>query len=452
MRRYNEGRRRYILDIVRRGPAETAYALLRARRRNRNVADEEPALSPSDRLALSGAYDATAAELAANAELLDAYRRADTLDIRSLQWFIPWFHNPHGGGVHTILRFSYHLVRTHGVECRFCVYDRTGAVTRDISAKMGRAFASLADAAVTTAAPTDRSFSHLPDCDAALATTWTSAYPVLRFVRTRAKFFFVQDFEPDFYPAGAASALLEQAARFGLPGVVNTPGLADVYRSYGNEALSFLPAVDSERFHPPGANRGEGPVRVVFYGRPLTPRNAFGLGAAALRQLKRAHGERVRIVSVGEDWHPGQYGLADVLENVGALNDLNELAELYRGSDVGLVFMLTKHPSYQPFEFMASGVATVSNESAHTRWFLRHEHNALLAPPLPSLVAEQLDRLVRDRGLRERLVANGLGEVSGVRWDEQFERAWGAMTKRGEPFRSQPETVGLAGAADEGRR
>jgi glycosyltransferase involved in cell wall biosynthesis len=441
VRRYDRARRRYILDIVRRGPAEAAYAFLRARRRNRNVADEEPALSPSDRLALSGAFDATADELAANAELLDAYRRRDALDVRSLQWFIPWFHNPHGGGVHTILRFSDHLVRAHGVECRFCVYDRTGAVTQDISAKIGHAFPSLAAAPVTTAAPTDRSFAHLPECDAALATTWTSAYPVLRFARTRAKFFFVQDFEPEFYPAGSASALLEQAARFGLPGIVNTPGLADVYRSYGNEALSFLPAVDSDRFHPPAGVRDDGPVRIVFYGRPLTPRNAFGLGAAALRQLKGAHGDAVRIVSVGEDWHPGQYGLADVLENAGALEDLDEVAELYRASDIGLVFMLTKHPSYQPFEFMASGVATVSNESAHTRWFLRHEHNALLAPPLPSLVAEQLDRLVRDRALRERLAANGLADVSGVRWDEQFERAWKAMTKRGEPFRSEPETA-----------
>jgi O-antigen biosynthesis protein len=437
----NRARRRYVWSILRRGPGEAAYAFLRARRRRRNIADEEPALSPSDRLALSGAYDATEAELAANAELLDGYRRAVTFEIGSIQWFIPWFHNPYGGGINTILRFAEHLLRDHGVESRFCVYDRTGAVAQGISAKIGRAFAPLAGAQVTTASSTDGTFSHLPPCDAAIATTWTSAYPVLRFSRTRAKFFFVQDFEPEFYPAGSASALLEQAARFGLPAIVNTPGLADVYRAYGNEAVSFLPAVDGRRFHPPAQARRDGPVRIVFYGRPLTPRNAFGLGIAALRTVKRRHGAGVEIVSVGEDWHPGQYGVADLLTNAGALEDLDELAELYRSCDIGLVFMLTKHPSYQPFEFMASGLATVSNENPHTSWFLRHEHNALLAPPLPSLVAERLDRLVGDRALRERLARAGVAQVSTVSWEEQIERVWGAMTKQGEPFRSQPETA-----------
>ncbi|MDX6668693.1 MAG: O-antigen biosynthesis protein [Solirubrobacteraceae bacterium] len=435
----NPARRRYIWSILRRGPGEAAYALLRARRRRRNIADEQPALSPSDRLVVSGAFDATEPELAANAALLDAYRRADALDIGSIQWFIPWFHNPHGGGINTILRFGDHLLRAHGVESRFCVYDRTGAVAQDISAKIGRAFASLAQAQVTTARSTDAASSHLPPCDAAIATTWTSAFPVLRFAGTRAKFFFVQDFEPEFYPAGSASAVLEQAARFGLPGIVNTPGLADVYRSYGNEAISFLPAVDRDRFHPREGARGGGPVRIAFYGRPLTPRNAFGLGVAALRKLKRAHGDAIEIVSVGEDWHPGQYGVADVLRNAGALEDLDELAQLYRSCDIGLVFMLTKHPSYQPFEFMASGLATVSNENPHTGWFLRHEENALLAPPLPSLVAERLDRLVRDADLRARLAQAGSAEVAAVSWEDQIERVWGAMTKRGEPFTPESE-------------
>ncbi len=57
-------------------------------------------------------------------------------------------------------------------------------------------------------------------------------------------------------PAGAASALAEETYRFGLPGIVNTPGLAEVYRSYGNPAVSFVPAVDLDRYHPPSAAPG----------------------------------------------------------------------------------------------------------------------------------------------------------------------------------------------------
>ena len=136
--------------------------------------------------------------------------------------------------------------------------------------------------------------------------------------------------------------------------MVNGPALADSYRACGSPAVSFTPAVDVDRFHPPAARRS-GPVRVVFYGRPSTPRNAFGLGLETLRRLKRRHGDAIEIVCAGEDWTPGQYGMSGVLENVGLLESLDQVAELYRSCDVGLVFMLTRHPSYQPLEFMASG-------------------------------------------------------------------------------------------------
>jgi O-antigen biosynthesis protein len=139
-------------------------------------------------------------------------------------------------------------------------------------------------------------------------------------------------------------------------------------------------------------------------------------------------------VCAGEDWSPGQYGVADVLENRGQLEDLDEVAALYRSCDVGLAFMLTRHPSYQPLEFMASGMVTVSNRNPHTAWLLRHEENALLADPLPALVAEQVARLVEDPGLRERLAAAGRAEVAGRSWDDELERVWGAMTKSGPRF------------------
>ena len=109
--------------------------------------------------------------------------------------------------------------------------------------------------------------------------------------------------------------------------------------------------------------------------------------------------------------------------------------------------MLTRHPSYQPLEFMASGMATVSNANPQTAWLLRHEQNALLAPPVPSLVAEQLGRLVEDRELRERLTAAGLDQVRAVSWDDQLERIWGALTKRGEPFTVEPELASPATGA-----
>ncbi len=96
------------------------------------------------------------------------------------------------------------------------------------------------------------------------------------------------------------------------------------------------------------------------------------------------------------------------------LRSLEEVAALYRSCDIGLVFMHTKHPSYQPFEFMASGMATVSNINPATEWLLRDGENCLLTPPLPTPTAERLRRLVEDPELRARIAAAGLAEVGGT--------------------------------------
>ncbi len=137
-------------------------------------------------------------------------------------------------------------------------------------------------------------------------------------------------------------------------------------------------------------------MRVFFYGRPKTARNAFGLGLAALGRLKENFGGRVEVICAGENWNPAQFGLAGKVRNLGVLGSLDEVAELYRSCDIGLVFMFSKHPSYQPFEFMASGMATVSNINPATAWLLRDGENCLLTPPLPTPTAERLGRLVED--------------------------------------------------------
>lgn len=413
-------RSRHILTTLRRGPTEAGYAFFRARRRRRNVADEEPELR---------AADLDLEDLEANAEVLRAYAALDALEVGSVQWFLPWFHLATGGGVHTALRLAAHLADRHGVAQRFCIYDREdSAGARDVAGKAAAVFPVLGAASFEPAG------ARLGGADAAIATTWESAFSLVRFRSARAKFFLVQDWEPDFHPAGSASAMLGEAARLGIPGLVNTPGLADAYRAAGSPAVAFTPAVDP-RYRAPEVPRDPGaPVRVFFYGRPATPRNAFSLGLAALRRIKARFGDRVEIVCAGEDWSPGQYGVADVLENRGQLEDLDEVAALYRSCDVGIAFMLTRHPSYQPLEFMASGMATVSNRNPHTAWLLRHEENALLADPLPALVAEQVARLIEDPGLRERLAVAGRAEVAGRSWDDELERVWGAMTKSGPRF------------------
>ncbi|MFZ0042743.1 MAG: glycosyltransferase [Solirubrobacteraceae bacterium] len=409
------------------------YAYFRARRRRQNIADDEPLLSESDRLALSGAFDIDDQAVADNAALIERYLDSGPREIRSVLWYLPFFHHVYFGGTHTLLRFADRFAQVHGVENWFHCYDVGPDRVRPMASKIASAFPALAPSRFTSAA--DFSPARMPPVDAAIATLWTSAFPLLHLRNTRAKFYFVQDNEQQFYAAGAASAMVEHSYRFGFPGIVNTPGLADVYRSYGNPAVSFVPAVDLHRYHPNSEPRDPGaPVRVFFYGRPKTPRNAFGLGIAALAILKRRFGDRVDIVCAGENWNPAQFGLAGEVRNLGVLGSLDEVAALYRSCDIGLVFMHTKHPSYQPLEFMASGMATVSNLNPATEWLLRDNENCLLTPPLPTPTADRLARLVEDVELRSRIAAAGLSAVGKYRWEEQIDAVWRAMCLRDKSF------------------
>jgi glycosyltransferase involved in cell wall biosynthesis len=431
--RYNKVRLQYIWNTIKKGPTEVGYAYFRARRRRRNIADDEPQLSESDQLALSGAFDADPATLEANAAAIRRYRASQPFEIRTVLWFLPFFHHVYFGGVHTLLRFADHFAREHGVENRFHCYDVGPGPVPAMARKVSVAFPTLAGSTFTSAA--DHSPQTLAPADAAIATLWTSAYPLMHLPSARSKFYLVQDNEQQFYPAGAASAIAEHTYRLGFPGIVNTPGMAEVYRAYGSPAVSFVPAVDLHRYRPPAEPRTPGaPVRVFFYGRPSTPRNAFGLGLAALAAVKDRFGDRVQVICAGENWNPAQFGVAGRIENLGILGSLAEVADLYRSCDIGLVFMQSKHPSYQPFEFMASGMATVSNINPATTWLLRDGENCLLTPPLPTPTAERIGRLVEDPQLRTRIATAGFDEVRRYRWNDQIERVWRSMCREDDAF------------------
>jgi len=139
-------------------------------------------------------------------------------------------------------------------------------------------------------------------------------------------------------------------------------------------------------------------------------------------KIKERYGEGVEIVSVGADWNEDDYGVKGSIKNLGRLGSLNEVAELYRGSDIGLVFMFTKHPSYQPFEYMSCGCAVATNYNADNLWFLKDKENCLLFEPTISYIYDSVSDLIENPQLRKRIVLNGIKSVSEGNWDEQCEK------------------------------
>jgi glycosyltransferase involved in cell wall biosynthesis len=333
-------------------------------------------------------------------------------------WFIPSFENPFGGTM-SILRFAGFMRRIRGIRQRFIVMYSTDPDS--LKNRVNTLFPMLADSEYMEL-HCDDEIDRIPSSDYSFATLWTTAYPLLKVRNTGLKFYFIQDFEPLFYPAGTAYALAEQTYRFGFYGVANTLPIRHIYeQEYQGTAIHFVPRVDVHVFHGDPMRAANKPKRIFFYARPGHSRNGFEIGAEAMKILKRRLGHRVTILCAGEQFDERSYGLEDVVQNLGVLN-YGETAELYRTCDIGLVIMMTRHPSYLPFELMACGVLLVSNHHPVNNWLLKGDENCLLAPPNPVTLAEKLEQAVVGFDQYTMIRKNGhdLIHTSYNNWDDCF--------------------------------
>lgn len=342
----------------------------------------------------------------------DAVRLANSQFLKShstvsaINWYVPFNENPFYAGVFTILRFASRLAESHAVNTRIVIYDQSDSKITALRRRIESYFPPLAGA--VTASPLPNAVS--------VATFWKSAY-VISQSSALARYYFIQDYEPLFYPAGTLYGLAEATYRLGLIPIVNTPGLLNFLHSTHGEigGTSFVPTVDRSVYFP-GQRSTSGPLQIMFYGRPGQTRNGFELGIEVLKSLKRQYGNRLRIVCAGADWSAREYGLEGVLENRGRLSSAAEVADLYRESDIGLCFMFSKHPSYQPFEMISCGCVVISNENEATSWFFKDGQNCVLAQPsVPDLV-EKFRWLIENEGERRKISHEGPLHISSEDW------------------------------------
>ena len=331
------------------------------------------------------------------------------------------------------MRFADHFAREHGVEYRFCVYDVAPQLVETYRRRIAAAFPALAGSEVYLAMLTHEGavpFEHLKESDAAIATFWTSAFPLLRLPEDEGQVLF---------RPGLRAPLLCRQLGVGA-------GRADVPLRLPRDRQHPWPVRRLPRIrqlgrgvHARGRPRSLSPAGEAAAGgagsdlllrAPQEPAKCVRVGSAALSEVKQRFGDRVDIVCAGENWVPGEYGLADVLATWDGSGAWTRWRTSTGPCHIGLVLMLTKHPSYQPFEFMASGVACVTNENPSTGWFLRHDENALLAPAAPTPIADRIVALVEDRERRERLVTQGLAQLEGAEWEGEIERVWRTITRQ----------------------
>ncbi|TFD82683.1 glycosyltransferase [Cryobacterium fucosi] len=355
--------------------------------------------------ALIGTASISAEEVATVHRLHEEF--SGPLEIKTINWFIPDIDMPFFGGLNTAFRLAAKLKREHGVQNRFVVL--AGPNRAFVASALTAAFPDLADSDIAFYDGTDEQIAAIPPADAAIATLWLTAIHVAKSSGVKRKFYLMQDYEPSFYPASTLFAMAEESYRLGLYGICNTVSMHSIYTGmYGGEATYFTPAVDQSIYHARGRREkaADEPVTIFAYARDHF-RNCWELVYSALTEIKRIHGDGVRIVAAGARYLPDSADFIDL-----GLLDYRATGRLYRETDIGLTMQISRHPSYLPLELMSSGVPMVAPDSDWFTWLFSDEENSLLTMRTLDDIVAKLDKLVRDPELRRELSQNALATIA----------------------------------------
>lgn len=328
--------------------------------------------------------------------------------------------SPNSGGHQNLFRFIDYAEKA-GHRCQIYFYTNTPIVVNPIDMKaMLKASSGFPDLQASMSMYTSTKGVD-SSVDAIFATSWETAYPVFLDNSRARRFYFVQDFEPAFYPVGSESMLAENTYRFGFHGLTAGGWLSEKLSSeYGMPADHYDFAVDRDRYSV--VNTGAR-SEIFFYARPSTPRRGFELGVLALQEFA-ARRPDVTINMAGED--VSAFDLPFEFRNLAGM-DVSRLNDVYNRCAAGLVISAT-NMSLLPLELMSSGVTPVVNDAPNNRLVSDNpfiEYVPASAGAIADRLVDVLDRT--DAQERSLAMSRSLSELS---WDDSgrqfvsaFERA-----------------------------
>ncbi|MFB5763865.1 glycosyltransferase family 4 protein [Paenibacillus medicaginis] len=253
--------------------------------------------------------------------------------------------------------------------------------------------------------------------DIAIATSWQTAYYVRAFEDCVKKVYFVQDFEPYFYPQGSAYSFAEQTYKFGFYGITAGDWLKEkLSAEYGMKCESFSFSYEKDLYIPHG-KRDKDIQRVFFYSRPPTDRRGFELGIMALNEFCKKN-PHVEIVMAG--WDVSEYEIPFRHFNAGVVR-IEELSNLYSQCDVSLILSFT-NLSLLPLELMASGCPVVINQGRNNDWIDPHKELFIYVENDITEIAEVLDQVINKKINTQAMLENANDFLQNSSWEKEAEQ------------------------------
>jgi len=245
--------------------------------------------------------------------------------------------------------------------------------------------------------------------DVCFATLWSTVYAMVQNKnKIKQMLYFVQDFEPMFYPMGTEYILSENTYKMGIPCITSGYWPTKILREkYNAVADHFLFPLDTKTYNQNG-KRTKKNKNIVFFARPEMGRRCFALGLNALELVKMTRPD-IEIIFYGSE-HVNKEDIGYDVTIKGILPTINDLADLYRNADLGIAFSTT-NPSLIPYEMMACGLAVADVDIDDTEFKYGNKDNVFLLNSLPEVMAAQIIYAMDNEAVRNQKAFNGIEYV-----------------------------------------
>ena len=282
------------------------------------------------------------------------------------------------GGIATAMEFFFTLAKKLDWEMRILTTDsKTDLFTmknyRDFSNYTLDYLCEEDGASVVSLVPRELGDLPVRKNDIFIATAWWSAWHLKyierfqykRYASKKSHIYFIQDYEPHFYGWSSKYQLAYSTYFNEWISIYNTELLYDYFKGkslISGDSYILKPVLNRKISKSLKRFSGIRKEKIVLvYGRPFAIRNCNEIILEAISIFRRYTDteKEWKIISLGEKYdHPLLEELD--IEVLGKVT-LEEYAELLAKSFIGVSLMISPHPSYPPYEMLASDLYTFTS-------------------------------------------------------------------------------------------
>lgn len=307
--------------------------------------------------------------------------------MKKIAWLIPKVTK--GSGGHRTIIQQINLLIDNGFKCDIYVKDDVDYSSDEIKKQINE-FYMFCTANVYKDWKSDKKY------DVIFATSWDTVEPAKNF-KAKEKFYFVQDYEPYFFPMSDNYIFAENTYKESFKAITIGKWLSyKLNKDFNMETSYFDFCADLNIYRKKKIEKEEA-ICIIF--QPNKPRRCVNLLLKSIKIINKVN-PKMKIYLFG-------YKKLDLkginVEQLGIISP-DKLNDLYNRCKLG-VSMSSSNPSRIPFEMMASGLPVVDLYRENNLYDLP-DNCVLLSDSTPEALATTILKLYDDEKLQKKLSNN----------------------------------------------